>query len=405
VWNAINGAIGYEVSVNGGQTFTQVSGTSFTVPGLTLNTPVTVIVRPVGNAPCLVGAQTAPFTCIAAKCQPISFDVTPASLTLCPGTRDTIRVFNLSTANFMVNWIGQGSVVAGDQTAFVVTPNSTSQVIVMVKDLNQPDCDMVSDTIQVTVNATCASSNFIVSGAAVCSGNTLTVTYTGQAGPNAVFNWNFDGATVLSGSGSGPYTLAWSTQGQKFIRLTITENGLTSAETVREVFVSLGVDVTAVATDVTTPTGNDGSVTATAVGGIPPYRFKLNTGGFVASGFFSELTAGQYTVIVRDSIGCTDTTTVIVGGGLSRGITTALGFDVYPNPTKGAFTVRLTGVNPSDGVAIRVYDMVGKEVYSARPESATQLTHEITLPNVSRGVYHVEVQAGEQRAAVKLVVN
>jgi hypothetical protein len=49
--------------------------------------------------------------------------------------------------------------------------------------------------------------------------------------------------------------------------------------------------------------------------------------------------------------------------------------------------------------------MVGKEVYSARPESATQLTHEITLPNVSRGVYHVEVQAGEQRAAVKLVVN
>jgi PKD repeat protein len=407
VWNAINGAIGYEVSVNGGQTFTQVSGTSFTVPGLTLNTPVTVIVRPVGNAPCLIGAQTPPFTCIAAKCQPISFDVTPASLTLCPGTRDTIRIFNLSTANFLINWIGQGSVVAGDQTAFVVSPNSTSQVIIMVKDLNQPDCDMVSDTVQVTVNATCASSNFIVSGPAVCSGNTLTVTYTGQAGPTAVFNWNFDGATVLSGSGSGPYTLAWAAQGQKFIRLTITENGLTSSETVREVFVSLGVDVTAVATDVTTPTGNDGSIVATAVGGIPPYRFKLNTGGFVASGFFSELTAGEYTVIVRDSIGCTDTTRVVVGGGLSRGTTAALAFDVYPNPTKGIFTVRLTGINAADAVVIRVYDMVGKEIYSERPVAsiATQLTHEVMLPNVSRGVYHVEVQAGERRAAVKLVVN
>ncbi|MEO6884389.1 MAG: choice-of-anchor L domain-containing protein [Bacteroidia bacterium] len=36
-----------------------------------------------------------------------------------------------------------------------------------------------------------------------------------------IFNWNFDSANVLSGSGSGPYSLSWNTPGMKKIKVSV----------------------------------------------------------------------------------------------------------------------------------------------------------------------------------------
>ncbi|HBG69707.1 MAG: hypothetical protein A2W93_01090 [Bacteroidetes bacterium GWF2_43_63] len=64
----------------------------------------------------------------------------------------------------------------------------------------------------------------------VCSDNFSTITYTG-ASSSATFNWLFSGASVLSGSGAGPYNLQWPTGGTMWVSLEVTDSGCTSPAT------------------------------------------------------------------------------------------------------------------------------------------------------------------------------
>lgn len=64
--------------------------------------------------------------------------------------------------------------------------------------------------------------------ASICSSETSTITYTGDGGTDATYGWDFDGASVISGTGQGPYELSWATEGTKSISLEVSKNGCTS---------------------------------------------------------------------------------------------------------------------------------------------------------------------------------
>ncbi|MCS7074692.1 MAG: hypothetical protein NZ108_09520, partial [Bacteroidia bacterium] len=92
---------------------------------------------------------------------------------------------------------------------------------------------ILRDTQVVQVNII-PTSNFSVSHYYLCHINdSMTVTYTGNANPaNSQFIWNFDGATILSGSGAGPYVIKWDNNvfpGHKYITLTVIQGSCTSA--------------------------------------------------------------------------------------------------------------------------------------------------------------------------------
>src|SRR5207302_4862376 len=55
-----------------------------------------------------------------------------------------------------------------------------------------------------------------------------------------------------------------------------------------------------------------GSVTVSASGGTSPYTFSKDGVTFGASGMFSNLAAGSYTVTVMDANGCTTTQGVTI---------------------------------------------------------------------------------------------
>jgi gliding motility-associated-like protein len=63
-----------------------------------------------------------------------------------------------------------------------------------------------------------------------CEGETFSVLYTGNAATDATYEWDFDGATVVAGSGQGPIDLIWDTEGVKTIRLAVEEDGCRSGE-------------------------------------------------------------------------------------------------------------------------------------------------------------------------------
>lgn len=62
---------------------------------------------------------------------------------------------------------------------------------------------------------------------------------------------------------------------------------------------------------------SDGSFTASATGGNGGFQFSIDGNNFQTSGTFSDLAAGDYTVTVRDSEGCTNTQQVTIEDGVA----------------------------------------------------------------------------------------
>lgn len=77
---------------------------------------------------------------------------------------------------------------------------------------------------------------------------------------------------------------------------------------------------------------------------------------------------------------------------------------VYPNPTKGEFTIDMTVLGTSD-ITVQVENMLGAIVYESTP-SSVQGTHSenISLGNAPAGMYFVRVLAGEQQLVKKIIV-
>jgi gliding motility-associated-like protein len=65
----------------------------------------------------------------------------------------------------------------------------------------------------------------------VCAGTNSTVTYTGSGTPGATFTWTFNGGSIVSGAGPGPYEISWPGIGNYGISLTVEENGCMSQMT------------------------------------------------------------------------------------------------------------------------------------------------------------------------------
>ncbi len=65
------------------------------------------------------------------------------------------------------------------------------------------------------------------------------------------------------------------------------------------------ITVTGTVTNPSAPGATNGSIAASASGGAAGFTFNINGGAFQASGTFSNLGAGNYTIIAKDVNGCT----------------------------------------------------------------------------------------------------
>ncbi len=95
------------------------------------------------------------------------------------------------------------------------------------------------------------------------------------------------------------------------------------------------------------PNTSNGTITATATGGTAPYQYSLNSGSFQASGAFTGLAAGNYTVAAKTSAGCLGTGQVVIGtnnpcAGVTVTVTTST---VQPTTgqSNGSITASATG--------------------------------------------------------------
>ncbi|MEY4933987.1 MAG: hypothetical protein RIS64_346 [Bacteroidota bacterium] len=155
--------------------------------------------------------------------------------------------------------------------------------------------------------------------ASVTIGNTSNLALT-TTGVNAACSNNNGSASVSAQNGTAPYTYTWS-NGATTANATQLVSGsyvvtVTDANGCR--MVSNPVVITAAnaltATGTSTPaicTSTNGSIQITPISGTAPYNYVLN-GSNNATGQFTGLAAGNYTVAISDANGCNTTTSVVV---------------------------------------------------------------------------------------------
>ena len=78
-------------------------------------------------------------------------------------------------------------------------------------------------------------------------------------------------------------------------------------------------------------------------------------------------------------------------------------FILYPNPNNGSFTVKFTSASSND-VAINVFDISGREVYTKSFSNSGNFNQNIELNNVQAGVYMVSVTDGSQKIMKKVII-
>jgi large repetitive protein len=111
--------------------------------------------------------------------------------------------------------------------------------------------------------------------------------------------------------------------------------------------------------------GSSGSITASGTGGYLPYKYKLNNGTFNVGYTFNGLSAGSYTVSIKDSFGCIKDTVItlapaasIIVSGLSSTNLTCF------NANNGSITVTASGGNPPLSYAVNSFAYSASNIIS-----------------------------------------
>ncbi len=284
---AVTGGVpAYTYSVNGSP-FT--STTSYT--GFAAGT-YTVIVRDVNGCQYTTSAtvnnNTAPTNLVVnstnASCGASNGTVTIGAVT--GGTAPYTYSFNGGAFSGTTNYTG---VAAGTYNVAVRDNNGcTYTTTVTVSNIPGPTALVVN-----TVNSTCGNNNGTITIGAV-TGGAPAYTYSVNGSP-------FTATTSYTGFGAGTYTVIVRDANN----CTFTTSGT--------VVNTPGPTAQATATTNSTCGNANGTVTIGATtGGTSPYVYSFNGGAFGSTTSYTGLTAGTYTVTVRDANNCTFTVNPIV---------------------------------------------------------------------------------------------
>ncbi len=221
------------------------------------------------------------------------------STAFCQG--DSVVLLSNSSTGFNYQWYN-GSTLLGNNGPQISVKNTST---ISLKITDAYGCSSISSSFNV-VSYPIPTATFNLD-TITCAKDTLQIQYTGNASSIAFYNWNFDGATVINGSGQGPYSLFWNTSGNKQITLKVSENGCASGlNTTGTLVNSIQSQITSANTSVC----QGDSVLLYANSGTN-YQYQWYLGGIEINGASNSsltvLNSGNYTVKVTDpALGCSN---------------------------------------------------------------------------------------------------
>lgn len=157
-------------------------------------------------------------------------------------------------------------------------------------------------------------SNFTQSVTPSCN-TSATATFTSSStnvNASSTYSWTFGaGASPANANTVGPHTVTYSTPGVKTIMLTVADPAGCDSTIFKQITIA---DTLSVNGTIVNPGcgGSNGSITVSTTGGngtTASFQYSINGGPYGSSNVFSGLSAGTYTITVKDSINCTKSKT------------------------------------------------------------------------------------------------
>ena len=270
------------------------------------------------------------------------------SFTLAPPTPLTL---NLSSTPATCNGGTDGSAtvtISGGYPAYSIVWNDPQQQ----QSASAMGLSAGNYTVTVTDSAGCVANATVYVGE---PNNPLTIDLI--ASQNISCKGDDDGSiTVRATGGTSPYTYSWShnieanSTTQNDLKagsytVTVTDaNGCVNSITVNLQEPALPVTATIEGKNLKCFNDASGELRVSAFGGTAPYQYRINGGAFQSSPLFSNLSAGNYSITVRDSKGCL----FIVSATLSQPESALAAQSVITNPScfggsDGEVLVNITG--------------------------------------------------------------
>ena len=343
------------------------------------------------------------------------------------GTIDAFRIGGVADGITPIEFKLDGAATIPYQSSSMFSGLSAGSYIITVKDsrgctgssnitLSQPSplsftpngyntnvsaCGGGSDgSTTVTVSGGVAPYHFVLDGVEKTVGSLLTYTISGLQ-PNISYN-----VTVTDSKGCSISK-----------NVTLTQESTPTAE------VNYTGNVTCIG-------GSDGFITSWQTGGVPGYSYS-NDGGMTYQGSyrFLNLSAGNYSVVVKDSKGCISTPIAVTiadgtgscttgerignttnngtedlgsneSGNLTKSsLNSSLTIQAFPNPSSSEFTLNVQG-NNTDKVLITITDLLGRRMYQQQGMANQQYKLGSNLRN---GIYIVQVLQGDNLQTIKIV--
>ncbi|MBL0355682.1 MAG: hypothetical protein IPP72_01800 [Chitinophagaceae bacterium] len=321
--NATGGTAPYQYSINGGITYQ--NSTFFTA---LLAGKYTLIVKDA------TGCTNAAVITITSSSLP-SITAIPAAAT-CGNNNGLINAFG-SGGTAPYEYSIDANIFQATNTFANLTPGIYT---VTVKDAN--GCSL---NTTVAINNTPAPTVTATTTQAACANTNGSITVTGTGGlaplQYSINNGPYQSSNVVNGLFGGIYTISVQDIA-----------GCTGSTNATVTSVSTGPTVTAFAV----PSAcniNNGSITASSSGGIPPYQYSITNATYQAGTVFSGLAPGNFVVFAKDAAGCVNTFSIVVPPTSGPILTVA----VTPSSclvNDGAITVTATG-----GTGVLTYSIDG----------------------------------------------
>jgi hypothetical protein len=240
--------------------------------------------------------------------------------------------------------------------------------------------------------------------ASACTDNIISIEYTGNAPDTADFHWDFGNATVISGTGPGPYEIVHPSIGNNTISLWVDGGGCSSDTTYHLLTIGESPDVTATSDDLILPYGSSTTLHGSYSGGLGPYVYEWSHPELLVDPFSPdpqtvalEFTAEFIFSVTDQAANCTghDTVIVQVAGG-------PLGLTVSADPEE---------VCPGEQSVLTAQGMGGTENYlyswTSNPPGFTSDLPTVTVQPITSTQYTITINDGlsEVSESVSLAVN
>lgn len=254
-----------------------------------------------------------------------------------------------------------------------------------------------------------ATTVFTVTGTSGACSSSRTVTLTVNPLPVITVNRQnvcFNTPASIIASGASTYTWSDGNSGASNVLTlqntsTYTITGFNSPQCFTQKVVTITVNplptATAQATNLACAGCTNGSLSALAAGGTPPYTYIWTPVGNTSAAI-NDVGEGCYTVTVTDALGCAgeDEVCVSFDVGLSKAVSEISQVRVWPNPASGQVVVASDKkINKAE-----LYDALGRCVLLGLPLAEK---FDMDLSRVANGVYYLKLTSQEETRIVKLL--